>query len=300
MYSQVAANKLRSVLYVLGFVAFVGVFGYVLTRAFGRPGFFIPVLIFAIGYALFSYFGSAKLAILTSGARQINKADAPELFRIVENLSITAGLPMPKVYIIDDPSPNAFATGRDPDHAVVACTTGILEILEKDELEGVLAHELSHVGNYDIRLMAIVIALVSIVSLLADFMLRLSFWGGMSDDDEGGSINPVMIIVGIAGAILAPIAASLIQLAISRRREFLADATGALITRYPEGLARALEKIEQDPRGLQHASSATAPLYITNPLKGRAGLAQSLSRLFSTHPPTSERVARLREMGGHQ
>ena len=300
MYSQVAANKLRSILYVLGFVVFVGVLGYFLTRALGRPGFFVPVMIFSVAYALFSYFGSAKLAILTSGAKEIKKADAPELFRIVENLSITAGLPMPKVYIIDDPSPNAFATGRDPAHAVVACTTGILEILEKDELEGVLAHEMSHVGNYDIRLMAVVIALVSIVSLLADFMLRLSFWGGISDDDEGGSISPVMIIVGIAGAILAPLAASLIQLAISRRREFLADATGALITRYPEGLARALEKIEQDPRGLQHASSATAPLYFTNPLKGRGGLAQSLSRLFSTHPPTAERVARLREMGGHQ
>ena len=301
MYSQISANKRRSILYALGFVIILGVFGYVITAALGRPGFFYPILIFAIGYALFSYFGSAKLAIATSGAREIAKADAPELFRIVENLSITAGLPMPKVYVIDDPSPNAFATGRDPEHAVVAVTTGIVQILDRFELEGVIAHELSHVGNYDIRFMAVVIALVSIISLLADLMLRLSFWGGLGgDDDEGGSINPVMIGVGIAGAILAPIAATMLQLAISRRREFLADASGALLTRYPEGLARALQKIEDDPRGLEHASSATAPLYISNPLKGRKGFAQGLSKLFSTHPPTSERVKALMEMENHQ
>ncbi len=302
MYSQIASNKRRSILYALGFVVLVGVFGYVLTLGLGRPSYFYPILIFAIAYALFSYFGSAKLAIMTSGAKEIAKADAPELYRIVENLSITAGLPMPKVYIIDDPSPNAFATGRDPEHAVVAVTTGILETLEKNELEGVLAHELSHVGNYDIRFMAVVIALVAVISLLADLFLRLSFWGGLGgDDDEGGGLNPVMIAVGIAGAILAPIAASMLQLAISRRREYLADASGALLTRYPEGLASALEKIEADPRGLTRASSATAPLYISNPLKGRTGgFAQGLARLFSTHPPTSERVKRLREMERHQ
>ena len=244
MYSQIASNKRRSIIYALGFVVLVGAFGYVLSLSLGRPSYFYPILIFAIAYALFSYFGSAKLAIMTSGAKEIAKADAPELYRIVENLAITAGLPMPKVYIIDDPSPNAFATGRDPKHAVVAVTTGILAALDKKELEGVLAHELSHVGNYDIRFMAVIIALVSIISLLADLFLRLSFWGGMSDDDEGGGLNPVMLAVGIAGAILAPIAAALLQMAISRRREFLADASGALLTRYPEGLATALEKIE--------------------------------------------------------
>jgi len=300
MYSQIASNKRRSILYALGFVVLVSAFGYVLSLSLGRPSFFYPILIFAVCYALFSYFGSAKLAIMTSGAKEIAKADAPELFRIVENLSIAAGLPMPKVYIIDDPSPNAFATGRDPQHAVVAVTTGSLDLFDKTELEAVLAHELSHVGNYDIRFMAVIIALVAVISLLADLFLRLSFWGGMGDDDEGGGMNPIMIGIGIAGAILAPIAASLLQLAISRRREFLADASGALLTRYPEGLAQALEKIEAYPSGLQRASSATAPLYISNPLKGRKGFAQGLSKLFSTHPPTSERVQRLRDMENQQ
>jgi heat shock protein HtpX len=300
MYSQIASNKRRSVIYALGFVVLVGVFGYVLSASLGRPSYFYPILIFAIAYALFSYFGSAKLAIMTSGAKEIAKADAPELYRIVENLSITAGLPMPKVYIIDDPSPNAFATGRDPQHAVVAVTTGILQVLEKNELEGVLAHELSHVGNYDIRFMAVIIALVAVISLLADLFLRLTFWGGIGGDDEEGGMNPVMLALGIAGAILAPIAAAMLQMAISRRREFLADASGALLTRYPEGLATALEKIEADPRGLQQASSATAPLYFSNPLKGRKGFAQSISNMFSTHPPTSERVKRLREMESSQ
>jgi len=300
MYNQIASNKRRSIIYALGFVVLAGVFGYVLSLSLGRPSFFYPILIFAIAYSLFSYFGSAKLAIMTSGAKEIAKADAPELFRIVENLSITAGLPMPKVYIIDDPSPNAFATGRDPEHAMVAVTTGILPLLEKTELEGVLAHELSHVGNYDIRFMAVIIALVAVISLLADLFLRLSFWGGIGDDEEGGGLNPVMIGIGIAGAILAPIAAAMLQLAISRRREFLADASGALLTRYPQGLASALEKIEAYPQGMQRASSATAPLYISNPLKGRKGFAQGISKLFSTHPPTSERVKRLREMESSQ
>ena len=293
MYSQIAANKRGSIFLLFAFVGIVGGLGYVLTHAFGRPGFFVPVLIFAIVYAAISYFASAQIALAMSGARPVEKKDAPELYRIVENLAITAGLPTPKVYIIDDPSPNAFATGRDPQHAVVAVTTGILERLEKTELEGVIAHELSHVGNYDIRFMALVVALVSIVAIISDMFLRLSFWGG---EDEENS-NPLMIALGIIGALLAPLVATLVQLAISRRREYLADASGALLTRHPEGLARALAKIAQDPRGLARANSATAPLYIANPLKGRsAGVGRALANLMSTHPPTEERIKRLQEM----
>ncbi len=297
MYSQIAANKRRSFFLLIGFVVFVGLVAYILSHAFGRPGFFIPALVFAIVYAAISYFASAKIALAMSGARPIEKKDAPELYRIVENLSIAGGLPMPKVYIIDDPSPNAFATGRDPGHAVVAVTTGILEILDKAELEGVIAHELSHVGNYDIRFMALVVALVSVISLIADLFLHLSFWGG--DGEEGGNTNPLMIILGIVGALLAPFVAMLVQLAISRRREYLADASGALLTRYPDGLARALAKISQDPRGLQRADSATAPLYISNPLKGQSrSFGRALAKLLSTHPPVEERIRRLHEMAG--
>lgn len=299
MYSQIASNKRRSVLYVLGFIVFITVLAWLLTTAFSRPGFFVPVVIFAVVYALISYFGSAKIALAMSGAKPVAKTDAPELYRIVENLSITAGLPMPQVYIIDDPSPNAFATGRDPKHAVVAATSGILERLDKTELEGVIAHEMSHVGNFDIRFMAVVVALVAVVSLISDMFLRLSFWSSWGDDEDNNG-NPALMVIGIVGALLAPLVASLVQLAISRRREYLADASGALLTRYPEGLASALEKIAADPRGLQHASSATAPLYISDPLKGRGkGLGASLANLFSTHPPIAERVRRLRAMEGH-
>ncbi|HSX02395.1 MAG TPA: M48 family metallopeptidase [Candidatus Saccharimonadia bacterium] len=297
MYSQIAANKRRSLLLLVGFVVFVGVLAYVLTTAFARPGFFVPVLIFAIVYAAISYFASAKIALAMSGAQPIAKADAPELYRIVENLSIAAGLPMPQVYIMNDPSPNAFATGRDPQHAVVAVTTGILELLDKPELEGVIAHELSHVGNFDIRFMALVVALVSVVALLSDLFLRLSFWSSWGDSEEREGSNPVMLVIGIAGAVLAPLVATVVQLAISRRREYLADASGALLTRYPDGLARALAKIDQDPRGLKRANSATAPLYIANPLKGRrGGFGQALAGLFSTHPPIADRIKRLQEM----
>jgi heat shock protein HtpX len=293
MYSQIAANKRRSFLLLIGFVGLVGALGYLSSYAFGRPSLFIPVLIGAVVWAAISYFASAKIALAMSGAREVAKKDAPELYRIVENLSIAAGLPMPKVYLIDDPSPNAFATGRDPRHAVVAVTTGLLDILDKPELEGVLAHELSHVGNYDIRFMALVVALVSVVAVLSDMLLRISFWAG-SDDD---SPNPLMLVIGIAGALLAPLVATLVQLAISRRREYLADASGALLTRYPEGLARALAKIAQDPRGLARANSATAPLYISNPLKGRSmGVGRALAMLMSTHPPTEERIKRLHHM----
>lgn len=294
MYTQIASNKRRSIFLLLGFIVFVGGLDYLIANLLHQPSAFIPILIVAIGYAGVSYFFSAKIALSMSGAKEIAKADAPELYRLVENLSIAGGLPMPKVYIIDDAAPNAFATGRDPEHAVVAVTSGILERLNKTELEGVLAHELSHVGNFDIRFMALVVALVAVVSLISDLLLRLSFWGG-GDDEEGGNSNTILIVLSIVGAILAPLVAAMIQFAVSRQREYLADSTGALLTRYPEGLASALEKIASADTPMRHANSATAPLYISNPLKGR-----SFAGLFDTHPPIEERIRRLREMETHQ
>ncbi|HSX41613.1 MAG TPA: M48 family metalloprotease [Candidatus Saccharimonadales bacterium] len=293
MYTQIAANKRRSWLLTIGFVGFVSILGYVFARATNHPGIFVFAGLGSLAYATIGYYASAQIALSLSGAREVAKKDAPELYRIVENLAITAGLPMPRVYIIDDPSPNAFATGRDPKHAVVAVTTGILEVMEKEELEGVLAHELSHVGNYDIRFMAIVMVLVTVVSLLSDFFFRWNFFGG--DDEEDN--NPVFMIIGIVLAILAPIVATLLQLAVSRRREYLADASGALLTRYPEGLARALEKIEHAGRPLRHASTANAHMYISNPLAGRKAGAL-VANLFSTHPPIEDRIRKLRDMEG--
>lgn len=293
MYSQIASNKRKSILLAAVFVVLVSLLGYVYSLAFNRPGAFIFVAVFAIVYALVSYHFSAQLALSVAGAKPIAKSDAPELYRIVENLAIAGGLPMPKVYIIDDPSPNAFATGRDPQHAVVAVTTGILQLLDKDELEGVIAHELSHVGNYDIRFMAVVMVLVTVISLLSDFFLRWSFFGG--DNEENN--NPLAIGVALAAAILAPIVAVLLQLAVSRRREYLADASGALLTRYPEGLARALEKIEGVHKPLEHASTANAHMYFTNPLAGKTK-ASFVAGLFSTHPPIEDRIAKLRAMEG--
>jgi heat shock protein HtpX len=228
--------------------------------------------------------------LAVNGAHEIKKQDNPRLWRIVENLSITDGLPMPKVYIMDDPAPNAFATGRDPKHSAVCATTGILDIMTDTELEGVFAHEMGHVKNYDIRVSMIAFALTAVVSLLADVFLRMTFF--RRDDRENN--NQVMLILGIVGAILAPLVASLIQLAISRRREYLADATGALTTRYPEGLASALEKIAQTGSATRKQNSSTAHLFFANPLKGG-----NIAGLFSTHPPIEDRIARLRQMGSH-
>jgi heat shock protein HtpX len=291
MYTQITANKRNSILLVLGFLAIVAGLDYVFARAFGQPSFFGPILVVAVIYAFITYFFSAQIALGMAGAQPIEKKDAPELYRIVENLAITAGLPMPKVYIVSDPSPNAFATGRDPQHAIVAVTTGIMERLSKTELEGVIGHELSHVGNYDIRFMAVVVALVSVVAVISDLFLRLSWWNSRDEESNG---NQIFFVLGIVGALLAPLVAAIIQFAVSRQREYLADASGALLTRYPEGLASALEKIDESAKPLQHSNSATAPLYIANPLKGR-----NLARLFDTHPPIAERVRRLREMESH-
>jgi heat shock protein HtpX len=237
--------------------------------------------LFAVGYSLFSYFLSARLALGMNGAKKIEKNDNPRLYRIVENLAITEGLPTPDVYIIEDAALNAFATGRNPEHASVAITTGLLHQLEDNELQGVMAHELAHIKNYDIRVSMIAFALVGVVSLLCDLFLRMSFWGGNSKDNEGNS-NNVLFVLSIVALILAPIVATLMQLSISRKREYLADATGALTTRYPEGLADALEKIRDGGSVLKRQNSSTA----------------SLSGLLSTHPPIDERIAILRNMSG--
>ncbi len=292
IHSAVSANIWKSYLIMVLFIVFTGTVGYVLTKASGYdPSFGILIFIGAIIYSFISYFYSDKIVLATSGAKQIQLKDNPELFRIVENLSIGDGLPMPKVYLIHDTSLNAFATGRDPKHAAVAVTTGLMEKLNKSELEGVLAHELSHVKNYDTRLLAITAVLIGFISLITDIFLRHLFWGNR----DRGRIHPIFLIIGIALAILAPIIATLMQLAVSRKREFLADASGALLTRYPDGLAKALEKISADPQPLKNATSATAHLFIANPFKGKS-MQGFLTNLFSTHPPIQERIKILKSM----
>jgi heat shock protein HtpX len=295
-YDRIASNKRRTWLLMLLFVLVLGAFATVVALALGLPWQFAPAVFAALGaYALFSYYASPRVALAISGAHEVTKAEEPELYRIVENLSIGSGLPMPKVYVIEDGSPNAFATGRDPQHASVTVTRGLLEKLDKMELEGVIAHEMSHIGNYDIRVMTVVVVLVGLVALLADFFLRWTWFGSgrrSSNRDKGGAAA-ILIVVAIVLAILAPIAAQIIQFAISRQREYLADASGALLTRNPEALARALEKIAADPDPLEVANKATAHLYINNPLREHQSF---LNNLFSTHPPIEERIRLLRAM----
>lgn len=275
------------------FVVFISTLAYIYGKASGGLGFTYAgiALIIASITSVSSYFFSDKLVLATSGAKQIQKNDYPELFRTIENLAIASGLPMPKIYIMHDPSLNAFATGRDPKHAVVAVTTGLLQKLTKVELEGVMAHELSHVKNYDIRLMAVVAILVGFVAILADIFTR-SLWFRDSEDNKAGS---VFLLLGIVFAILSPIVATIIQLAVSRKREFLADASGALLTRYPDGLASALEKIAADAKPLHKATNATAHLFIANPFKNKDSK-HFFTSLFNTHPPIEERIKILREM----
>ncbi len=296
IYSAISANIWKSYLILFLFIVFAGTVAYVIGQAtdYG-PSLGVVIFIVSIIYSWVSYFYSDKMVLATSGAKELKKHDHPALFHLVENLAIGDGMPMPKVYIIDDPSPNAFATGRDPKHAAVAVTTGILERLNKTELEGVLAHELSHVKNYDTRLLAITAVLVGFIALITDLFMRQLFWGGLNRSNDNSRAQGIFFIIAIILAVLAPIVASLIQLAVSRKREFLADASGALLTRYPEGLARALEKISSDPKPLRTATNATAHLFIVNPFKGK-GFSGWLSGLFSTHPPMEERVKILRSM----
>ena len=261
--------------------------GWIFAQAYNSPIILYVAVIISVTQALIGYYSGDKIALAVSGAKEIHKKDNPRLWRIVENLSITAGLPMPKVYIIQDPAPNAFATGKDPKTSSLAVTSGLLDIMEDNELEGVVAHELSHIGNYDIRLMTLVVVLVGIIALVSDIFIRIRFWG--FGDDNNNSNGP-MILLGILAAIVAPIVATLVQLAISRKREFLADSTGSLLTRYPEGLASALEKIGKYTRPMQKTSSATSHLYIANPF----GKESYISKIFSTHPPIAERIKMLR------
>lgn len=289
MESQIAANNRKTWLLFTVFFAFVGVIAYVVGLYYGNFSITIMALIFAAGYGLWSYYGSARLALSMNGAKEVDRRSAPELYRVVENLTIASGMPMPKVYLIDDPAPNAFATGRNPEHAVVAATTGLVNMMTKPELEGVMAHELGHVRNRDIRVSMIAFALVAVISIISDFLLRSFFWGGINRDNDNRNSNAFVIVGVIAAAILAPIVAKLIQLAISRRREFLADATGAQTTRYPEGLASALEKIGAYGSSMKRQNTSTAHLFFANPLKP-----SSFAKYFSTHPPVEERIAKLR------
>lgn len=288
MYSEITANKRKSALLIVGFVGFIGVLTYLAGVYFGDFSITIGSLVVACIYAFISYFASARVALSFNGAKQIEKRDNPRLWRTVENLAITNGLPMPKVYIIPDSGLNAFATGRDPSHAHVAITEGLLQLLDDKELQGVMAHELGHVKNYDIRVSMIVFGLVMVVSVLSDIFLRMSFFG--SDDDDAPA---ALAFLSIVAMILAPVVAALVQASISRKREYLADATGALTTRYPEGLASALEKLRDGNTGLRRQNISTAHLFIANPLKGKG-----FSSLFSTHPPIEDRIAKLRAMGG--
>lgn len=286
MYSAIADNKRKTWLIMLLFVALIAVLGWIFSYVYGD----IYILYFALGgsviYALIQYFVGSRLALAVTGASEIKKSDNPRLYRAVENLAITNGMPMPKVYLIDDPAPNAFATGRDPKNASVAATTGLVELLDKSELEAVMAHELGHVKNYDIRVMMIVFALVAAIGFIADMLIRLTWFG-----DRDRNVHPVIIIIGIAAAVIAPFVAFMVQLAVSRQREYLADGTAVHTTRYADGLISALEKIHKHGSVMKHQNSATAHFFFANPMK--PGF---FSKLFSTHPPVEERIARLRAM----
>ncbi|OGH09873.1 MAG: zinc metalloprotease HtpX [Candidatus Levybacteria bacterium RBG_16_35_6] len=296
IYQAISANKNKTWLIMFLFVVFITTVVYVFSKALGYG---LPLVGLALIFAGLTSFGSFyysdKLVLATANAKPIKKDDNPELFRIVENLSIGEGLPMPKIYIMNEPSPNAFATGRDPNHAVVCVTTGLLERLDKIELEGVIAHELSHVKNYDTRLMGIVTILVGFIAIAANFFMRSLWFGGDRRERGGGNIQMIFLLIGIMFAILSPIIATLIQLAVSRKREYLADASGSLLTRYPEGLASALEKISSDKRPVRSASNANAHLFIINPLRGKDAKAW-FSSLFDTHPPVADRIKILRSM----
>ena len=297
LYNHQSKNIRKTWLLMSVFFVVVIAIGWLFSNIYGDSSFVVVAVVFSLFMNLFSYWFSDKVVLAMSGAQPIKREEDLELYRIVENLCITAGLKMPKIYMISDPSPNAFATGRNQEHAAVAVTSGLRQMLDKNELEGVIAHELSHIGNKDILISTIVVILVGFVALLSDFFLRAQFFRGRRNDREGGGqAQIIMMLAGIILAILAPIAATLIQLAISRKREFLADASGALLTRYPEGLASALEKISNYPVALRRTNKATAHLFIISPLKGKNGGTHWLAKLFMTHPPAGERIRALRDL----
>jgi len=293
LYTQADKNTRLTWVYISGFLVFVIGVGYVFAGAMGNSTILYVAVIFSVLMSFGSYWWSDKIVLAMSSAKPIDHDSSREIYHLVENLCITAGLPVPKIYIIEDTAMNAFATGRDPEHGVICLTTGIISRLEKTELEGVIAHELSHIGNRDILLSTVVVILVGFVALMADWFRHWAFFSrrGSSDSEGGGQLRLILIVLAIILSILAPIAGVLMQLAISRKREFLADADGALLTRYPEGLASALEKISGDTEPLEAANRATAHLFIANPFKGK-----KVSKLFMTHPPIEERVKVLRGM----
>lgn len=285
MYKAIAANKRNTILIMAVFVAIIGVIGWVVSYFYHDINIAYYVTFIAIIYALVQYFIADKLSVAMTGAKQIEKRDNPRFYRIIENLAITTGMQMPKVYIIDDTAPNAFATGRDPQHAIVAATTGLIDLMNDSELEAVMAHEMGHVKNYDIRVGMIAFGLVSAISLLTDIVMRMFIFGDRDSDDN----SPVVMIIGVIAIVLAPIIAAIIQMAVSRQREYLADATSAMTTRNPESLVTALEKLKSSSRPMKRQSTASAHLFFANPLK--AGF---LNKLFSTHPPIEDRINRLR------
>ncbi|WAB80562.1 M48 family metalloprotease [Microcella daejeonensis] len=286
MYRAIAANKRNTVLIMFAFLVLIGALGLVADYLYGGGfGIFIGTLIGAGAYTLFQYFAAGRQALSMAGARQIQKADNPRLYRIVENLAITEGMPMPAVYVVDDPAPNAFATGRDPQHASVAATTGLMDLMTDRELTGVMAHELGHVKNYDIRVSTIVFGLTVAVGLIADVLARMAFFGGNRNNNGG---NPIVLVFGLVAMLVAPLVAALIQAAVSRQREYLADVTGAMTTRDPEGLASALQKLGDYARPMRKQNSTMAHLWISDPMKPGV-----MDRMFQTHPPITERVKRL-------
>lgn len=289
LYNQKDKNTRLTWLYITGFLILVILVGFIFSQAMGDSLILYIAVLISLIMSFGSYWWSDKIVLAMSGAKEINQESHKEIYRLVENLCITAGLPVPKIYIISDPSPNAFATGRDPQHAVIALTTGLVEKLERAELEGVIAHELSHIGNRDILLATIIVVLVGFVTILADFFRNWSIFGRRGGDDrEAGQAQMIMMIVAIVLSILAPLGAILMQLAISRKREFLADADGALLTRYPEGLASALRKISSDRNSVKKVNKATAHLFIASPFRGK-----KISRFFQTHPPVERRIKAL-------
>ncbi|HEY0964710.1 MAG TPA: M48 family metalloprotease [Candidatus Paceibacterota bacterium] len=294
LYTHQGANIRKTWFLMAVFLAIVIGLGYLAAYLMGDPSILYVAVIFALVMNVGSYWFSDKLVISMTGAQPITKDTHPVFWNTVENLSITAGLPMPKVYIVNDPAPNAFATGRDPDHAAVAATTGLLSILNQTELEGVMAHELSHIGNRDMLVSTVAVVLAGFIAILSDIFLRSMMFGGGDRDNRASA---VFMVLGLVGIILAPFAAQLIQLAISRKREYLADASGALLTRYPEGLASALEKISMYSQPMRRANNATAHLFIADPFGNEhQSLRQKISGLFQTHPPAQDRIRILREM----
>ena len=296
LYTQVDSNNRKTWLYLFVFLIFIIGLGWLISYLMQSQLILWLAVALSIGLSFFSYWFSDKIVLAISKAKMIEKKDNPELYRLVENLCITAGLPVPKVYIIQEVQPNAFATGRDPKHGVIAVTTGLLEQLDRVELEGVIAHELAHIGNKDILLSTMVVVMVGVIVIITDFFFRMAFWGGGGGGDRGGGqARLIMIVIALALAILAPLLAQMMKMAISRKREFLADATGALLTRHPDGLARALEKISRNATPLKTANDATSHLFIISPFKGKESKSW-IHRLFMTHPPIEERIVKLREI----